>query len=505
MLDPAYILQESNGKTLYLQAGEANPMSLSLPMTSILRMHKYYGVHFPFWVVYVKNNYLTSYITLEGMREVALFFLEKQKQDPKYIDFIEKTWQKSYEPMQKTVSLLQTLDFSSCSEQELLKYLQTLTLQGAEQWCPLVFIDAFDAEGSQFLETEVKTYAPKLLSELGVLTTPSEMSYSQREKRAFLSLALSVFKNKQTEVVLSLKKVSSLPLTLQKMLQNHEKQFYWSKNNYAHINFLDAEFFLQELQRLLSSLACSQKKIEEEIHQIDASFAAQQKKRDQLLKTAPVQIQHISYFFQKLTVLRDIRKEKQCILVMWVKLLCHALAKKINGDASLFERMAYWEIPKLLKTKERKAFLKELKERTEVVYLMSDAYDTALFVNADAAQLRSHLEAKLSHTSELKGMVASKGNVIGIVKVVNKVEEFKKFKKGDILVSAMTRPEFLPIMEKASAIVTDEGGITSHAAIVSRELGIPCVVGTQTATRVLKDGQKIEVDAVNGKIKILSC
>ncbi len=503
MSDPEHILQESNGKTIYLQAGEANPMSVSLPMTSLLRMHKYYGIHFPFWVAHVKNNYLTNYISLEGMRELALFFLEKQKQDPKYIDFIEKTWQKSHQPMQKTVSLLQTIDFSYCSEQELLKHLQTLTVQGAEQWCPLIFIDAFDPEGSQFLETEVKTYAPNLLSELGVLTTPSEMSYSQREKRAFLSLALSVFKNKQEPNILSLKKVSALAPTLQKLLQDHEKQFYWSKNNYAHINYLDAQFFLEELQRLLCSSSCSQKKIEEEIHQIDTSFALQQKKRDQLLKTAPLQIQNISYFFQKLTVLRDIRKEKQCILVMWVKLLCNALAKKINCDASLFESMAYWEIPKLLKTEERKVFLKELKERTEVVYLMSDAYDTVLFVNQDAAQLRACLETKLSHTSELKGMVASKGNVIGIVKVVNKVEEFKKFKKGDILVSAMTRPEFLPIMEKASAIVTDEGGITSHAAIVSRELGIPCIVGTQTATRVLKDGQKVKVDAINGVVKFL--
>jgi pyruvate,water dikinase len=68
----------------------------------------------------------------------------------------------------------------------------------------------------------------------------------------------------------------------------------------------------------------------------------------------------------------------------------------------------------------------------------------------------------------------------------------------------MTRPEFVPLMKKASAIVTAEGGITCHAAIVSRELGIPCVIGTKNATKVLKTGDEIEVDAEKGIVKILS-
>ena len=74
---------------------------------------------------------------------------------------------------------------------------------------------------------------------------------------------------------------------------------------------------------------------------------------------------------------------------------------------------------------------------------------------------------------------------------------------GDILVSIATRPEMLPVMKKAAAIVTDEGGITCHAAIVSRELKIPCIVGTQTATSVLKDGDKVEVDTEKGVVKTL--
>lgn len=74
-------------------------------------------------------------------------------------------------------------------------------------------------------------------------------------------------------------------------------------------------------------------------------------------------------------------------------------------------------------------------------------------------------------------------------------------KLGDILVSIATDPDIVPAMKKAAAIVTEQGGVTSHAAIVSRELNIPCVIGTKIATRVLKDGDRVEVDANKGIVK----
>ena len=95
-------------------------------------------------------------------------------------------------------------------------------------------------------------------------------------------------------------------------------------------------------------------------------------------------------------------------------------------------------------------------------------------------------------------MCASQGRSEGNVKIILKSEDLPKMQQGDILISSMTRPELVPAMKKAAAIVTDEGGITSHAAIVSRELGIPCVVGTKIATKVFKDNDFIEVNANHG-------
>lgn len=101
------------------------------------------------------------------------------------------------------------------------------------------------------------------------------------------------------------------------------------------------------------------------------------------------------------------------------------------------------------------------------------------------------------------GIPASLGKATGICKVIlsEDVKGFRKVSVGNILVTDATTPDMTPIMKKVSAIVTDFGGVTSHAAIVCRELGIPCIVGTRKGTSLLKDGMKVEVDAFKGTVK----
>ena len=107
----------------------------------------------------------------------------------------------------------------------------------------------------------------------------------------------------------------------------------------------------------------------------------------------------------------------------------------------------------------------------------------------------------------LHGQIACKGIARGRVRVVisgdllmlNKA--FRDFKKGEIMVTTMTQPNMVPLMKRAGAVVADEGGMVSHAAIISREFGIPCLVGTAVATRVLTDGDLVEVDANKGIVR----
>lgn len=108
-----------------------------------------------------------------------------------------------------------------------------------------------------------------------------------------------------------------------------------------------------------------------------------------------------------------------------------------------------------------------------------------------------------SDVKEIKGVIAQKGCAKGLVKIVRKTAELDKVNNGDILVTQMTFPAFIQAMHKASAFITDEGGITCHAAIVAREMKKPCIIGTKIATQVLKDGDMVEVDADEGVVKIL--
>ncbi|MCX8178461.1 MAG: phosphoenolpyruvate synthase [Candidatus Aenigmarchaeota archaeon] len=106
----------------------------------------------------------------------------------------------------------------------------------------------------------------------------------------------------------------------------------------------------------------------------------------------------------------------------------------------------------------------------------------------------------ISEKPLLQGLAASPGIAHGVVKIIRSPKELNKIKQGDILVTKMTNPDYVPGMKRAAGIITDEGGSTSHAAIVSRELGVVCVVGTKDATKKLKDGNSVTIDGYNGLV-----
>ncbi|MBU3923504.1 MAG: phosphoenolpyruvate synthase [Nanoarchaeota archaeon] len=109
-------------------------------------------------------------------------------------------------------------------------------------------------------------------------------------------------------------------------------------------------------------------------------------------------------------------------------------------------------------------------------------------------------EADLDGQIITEGMAASPGVASGIVKIIHSMDDLGKIKDGDILVTTMTNPDMVVSMQKAAAIVTSEGGVTAHAAIVSREMGIPAIVGAQDCMEKLKDGDEITVDGFHGKV-----
>ena len=138
----------------------------------------------------------------------------------------------------------------------------------------------------------------------------------------------------------------------------------------------------------------------------------------------------------------------------------------------------------------------------EQVYVVQTRPITTLEKSQQVTEVKEEKQAVPESSGQIlvRGHTASRGQAQGVVRVISHARELAKVNDGDILVTRTTNPDMVPALQKAAAIVTDEGGATSHAAIVSRELGIPCIVGTSNATKVLQDGMTVTVDGYGGVV-----
>ncbi|HEV8361471.1 MAG TPA: PEP-utilizing enzyme [Candidatus Thermoplasmatota archaeon] len=151
--------------------------------------------------------------------------------------------------------------------------------------------------------------------------------------------------------------------------------------------------------------------------------------------------------------------------------------------------------------------LPDVRARRRGAALLALGGELHVLTGRDAALLLDHAQGKAREAApmqEIRGTGASPGLARGQARILRDARDAGKVGKGDILVTDMTQPDLVLACERAAAIVTDLGGMLCHAAIVSRELGIPCVLGTQTATRALRDGDLVEVDGQAGVVRILA-
>jgi phosphoenolpyruvate synthase/pyruvate phosphate dikinase len=189
-------------------------------------------------------------------------------------------------------------------------------------------------------------------------------------------------------------------------------------------------------------------------------------------------------------------------VIPFIRKLSEIHAKKIGYTAEMISAMTGKEFENYLQTGNLPS-KEELIERYKASAFLLLEGETNIVTGEDINAVEKIL-TKDKLGNELKGKTAYRGFAKGIVKVIMDPNLAKSFHEGEILVAGMTRPEYVPYMEKAAAFVTDGGGILCHAAIVAREMEKPCVVGTGTATKVLQDGDLVEVNADKGIVKKLN-
>jgi len=176
------------------------------------------------------------------------------------------------------------------------------------------------------------------------------------------------------------------------------------------------------------------------------------------------------------------------------------IAKKSGYPLNLVDFLTIDEVELYLKNNKLPS-KKELISRSGGLAFFCQGEKVKLLTDKAYIDLQKYLVSFAGN--ELKGTTAYKGVAKGVARIVLDPFKVKSFDKGDVLITGMTRPEFLSLMKKASAFVTDAGGLLSHAAIVARELKKPCILATENASKVIKDGDLIEADANNGIVRIL--
>lgn len=182
------------------------------------------------------------------------------------------------------------------------------------------------------------------------------------------------------------------------------------------------------------------------------------------------------------------------------------IAKRLKISYKELIEMDVYEVIDFLKHNKQvdKKFRDILKQRhKDSVYLVIENKITILIGKdlEDYYKTEAKKEIKGKDVKELKGQTASLGKVVGRVALVFSVNDLGKVKKRHILVAKATVPSFVPAMERAAAFITEVGGLLSHAAIISRELSKPCIVGIEGVTDILKDNDLVEVDANNGIVR----
>lgn len=401
------------------------------------------------------------------------FFLNEEKKNSVYgrwsrvkdeiVQFVDRTTEESLRAM---------------SDAELLDSRKSFSALIEDFWTYGMIPEIANFGGERLLRQAIEEAYPGQVVELmEVLSAPEELSFFQIEELELLELALE-----------------------NKPLDAHQQKYSWIRNGYGEVLVAEKEWFEERAKGF------SREQATEQIDKIKSfSDAVKEKKR---VAAAEFGLSNEILMLANLLSFgiwwQDYRKK-----FVFIGLRAHMLfAKEIGRRRQIpfTDLLLYGEddMRRLFETGEGVANIQERAEG-HVHYYRADENTGFHLYGLEAQELaKKYAEVEFDVAAkEIAGTVVSKGKARGRVRLLAGARHFDLFREGEVLVTSMTSPEFIVAMRKAAAIVTDEGGITCHAAIVSRELGTPCVVGTGVATRVLRDGDLVEVDADNGVVRKL--
>ena len=302
-------------------------------------------------------------------------------------------------------------------------------------------------------------------------------------------------KKKTSDFELLLKRFPKVQRAIDRLVERYD----WMQYHYDGPIILDLKYFIDMLASEVRQRIDGKRKVTElRSHMVDTK--KQQRDMEQFIDLAP----HERYWVlvgRTFAYLKALRKDTVFISSRNSDQLFTELGHRLQISRTQARYMSPVEAQLWLKRGEADVELLNNRYRYSVIYVDNKRLHVVTGQRARQLGKLFYEERVKKNIKELTGTSAYPGKVTGRVRIIIHSDDMKKMNKGDILVSPATNPNVVPAMKIAGAIVTDEGGVTCHAAIVSRELKKPCVIGTKVATKVFKDGDRVEVDAGKGVIK----
>lgn len=477
----------------YKQEGEVVPLTMWPPCTTLNKLDKkFFPVEFGDGEVYFKNGYGEMYWRKEQMTRMAKLAYERYNN--------KENFRKLYSTYLSSCENLKNLYYSydldrviSLNKKDFESLTKELWNSFERFWSLSLFIDGFDPGYDQQKIKEISERYDLTHDEVSILTTPIELTYNnERQLRLF-----SIIEKASSKI--SNEKALDKYLVESQEISKYIKDFDFYKSNYSVANHIDRKEIKEEITRFLKD----KRAFRDEYEALRNYSEKQSTKVNKILKKHKLNTNPLEFFAQ-ITYWREHRKMINLMGIHVIDLIMGRIEQKTGIPKKYLKYLSFDEVG--LASSGLISLASLQKRHDEGMILIVRGADYKVLEGKEAESIHKELEERLSKgvsQDTVTGQVASQGYAKGIARIILDLRDFDRFKEGEILVTGMTRPEFVPLMKKAAGIVTNEGGITCHAAIVSRELSKPCIIGTQNATKLIHDGDMVEVRANHGTVRIL--
>ncbi len=419
-----------------------------------------------------KNDYINLYYPIKDLKMHSEIILKKLPENPDYLAEKRKQYNSQVAVFEKDFKTARET-VSSLSDRELFALLLRIGKACEATVGTAHLIESISLSLGDVIRERlsVKSSGKELNEDLSILSAPITQSYLSKKEEALWHI-----KNAKGPEKARLAKIFI-------------SGFHWIRTNVVCSQPVTLQMVLEEAKRLKSSQKPDFESLKKQKHKlfIKYGFSGEEKK--------------MVFWTEFVIDWQDERKANIYRGIFYLDQVLKEISKRYRVQPKLLHYLLPHEItPESIKNGTAR---KIAKNRIKGSVFIKKPGEMSVFDGAEFFEFEKTINKKAKEVEVLNGISASLGTAIGPVKICTTIASLKKVKQGDIMVASMTRPDYLPAMKKAAAIVTDEGGITCHAAIVSRELGIPCVIATKNATKVLKDGWIVSVKANHGQVLVL--